>query len=103
VFARHLSLHLKPNSVVEFTGIYESQVLPLLRTQAGFQDVTLFAGASGKDISAISIWDTRENAELYATRGFPDAVKLFDKVLDGAPRVRISEVLHSTVRPAVAA
>jgi hypothetical protein len=96
MFARHLSLHLKPNSIPEFTAIYEKQILPLLRAQPGFQDVTTFAASSGKDVSAISVWDTRENAELYASKTFAEALKLLDKVVDGPHRVRISEVLHST-------
>ncbi len=33
MFARSISVHLKPNSVAEFTRLIEQETLPLLRKQ----------------------------------------------------------------------
>ena len=38
MYARRVSLQLKPNSTVEFTQRLEKQVIPMLRKQNGFKD-----------------------------------------------------------------
>ena len=44
MFARHVSMHLKPNTRAEFTQTLEKEIIPLLRKQKGFQDeITLVA------------------------------------------------------------
>ena len=39
MYARTVRMQLKPNSVAEFTRTLEHTIIPLLRTQPGFQDV----------------------------------------------------------------
>jgi hypothetical protein len=38
MFARNVSLRLKPNTLPMFTKTFEEHVLPLLQKQPGFQD-----------------------------------------------------------------
>jgi hypothetical protein len=38
MFARNVSLRLKPNTLPMFTKTFEKHVLPLLQKQPGFQD-----------------------------------------------------------------
>ena len=53
---------------------------------------------------AISLWDTKEYAEAYKTAGYPEVPKMLDKVLDGPPKVRVSDVISSTIhKPAAIA
>ena len=106
MYARNVALHLKPNMLSDFTNTFDSNVLPLLRKQKGFQDEITFAVAGGTDVIAISLWDTKENAEAYGATGYPEVLKSLDKVLDGTPRVRVSDVISSTLHrtaPSVAA
>jgi len=42
MFARNLAIHLKPNSLTEFIRIFDAEVLPMLRKQAGFRDEIIF-------------------------------------------------------------
>jgi hypothetical protein len=42
MIARNLSMHLKPNSVAEFTRSLDNEIIPLLRKQKGFQDEIAF-------------------------------------------------------------
>ncbi len=49
MFARRVYMHLKPNSVVEFTQRLEKDILPLLRKQKGFQDEITFVGQGGRE------------------------------------------------------
>jgi hypothetical protein len=49
MFARSISIRLKPNSVAGFTRLIEDESLPVLRKQKGFQDERTFVlpGGSG--------------------------------------------------------
>ena len=64
MFARRVYMHLKPNSVAEFTQRLEKDVLPLLRKQKGFQDEITFVGQSGREAFGISVWNKAEDAGL---------------------------------------
>ena len=103
MFARNVAVHLKPNSLGEFTRIFDSEVLPILRKQTGFQDeITFSTTPTGMDVIAISLWDTKEHAEAYNAIGYPEVLKSLNKVLDGAPRVRVSNVISSTLHKTAA-
>lgn len=103
MFARNVAIHLKPNTLSEFTRTFENQVLPILRKQTGFQDEITFSTQTGMDVIAISLWDTKEHAEAYNATAYPQVLKSLDKVLDGAPRVRVSDVISSTLHKTAAA
>lgn len=97
MYARNVALHLKPNTLSDFRKTFDSNVLPILRKQKGFQDEIMFAIPGGTDVVAISLWDTKENAEAYNTTGYPEVLKSLDRVLDGTPKVRVSDVISSTM------
>ncbi len=97
MFARNVSLRLKPNTLSEFTRIFDKEVLPMLQKQSGFRDEILFAVPGGLDVVAISLWDTKDYAEAYNTAGYPEVLKILDKVLDGTPKVQVSDVISSTI------
>ncbi len=100
MFARNIALRLKPNTLAEFTRTLDSEVIPMLRKQKGFQDEITFCNLGGMDIIAISLWDTKEHAEAYNTAGYPEVLKSLNKVLDGSPSVRVSDVISSTLHKA---
>ncbi|HSE47601.1 MAG TPA: hypothetical protein VLA96_00165 [Terriglobales bacterium] len=97
MFARNVSVHLKPAMLNDYTKTFSAEVLPLLRRQKGFQDEISFCNPNSLDVTAISLWDTRENAELYAKNGYNDVVKILSKMVEGTPTVRSEEVIHSTL------
>jgi hypothetical protein len=96
MFARNVSIHLKSNMVSEYGHVFETQILPLLRKQKGFRDELSFASSNGVDITAISLWDNKADAEAYNTATYPEVVKTFEKVIDGTPKVQTCEVVNST-------
>ena len=102
MYARNVALHLKPNTLADFSKTFEVQVLPILRKQKGFQDEITFAMSGGMDVVAISLWDTKENAEAYSTSAYAEVLKSLDKVLDGTPKVRVSDVINSTLQKSAA-
>ena len=95
MFARNVSLHLKPNSVAEFTRIIEKEIIPLLRKQKGFQDEISFVAPSGLEAIGISLWDEYENAEAYNRGTYPEVLKALAKVVEGTPRIQTYEVSNS--------
>ncbi|HEY6970087.1 MAG TPA: hypothetical protein VJA94_12845 [Candidatus Angelobacter sp.] len=106
MFARKISIHLKPNTVAEFTKTLEQSVIPLLRKQRGFKDEIVFSTAGSPDVLAISLWDNKQDAEAYGANGYKDVLKMLEKVIEGTPKVGSTEVLSSTLhqtRPAVPA
>ncbi len=96
MFARHVSLHLKPNSVREFTDTIDKEVTPLLRKQKGFQDEITFVTSSGMEAVGISLWDQKENAEGYNRGTYPQVQKALAKVVEGTPEIKTYEVANST-------
>jgi hypothetical protein len=97
MFARNVALRLKPNTLAEFTQTLDNEVIPMLRKQKGFQDEITFCNLGGMDVVAISLWDTKEHAEAYNTAGYPEVLKSLNKMLDGSPSVRVSDVISSTL------
>ncbi len=97
MFARNVSARLKPNTLTEFTQTFENEVLPILRKQPGFRDEIVFANEAGTDITAISLWDTKEQADAYDKTAYPETLKSLGKVLDGAPKVCVNTMIISTL------
>ena len=96
MFARNISIHLKPNMLADFTETFEKEVVPVLRKQKGFQDEITFSIPGGTDVVAISLWDNKANAETYNGAVYPEVLRILAKVIDGTPKVRTSEVIYST-------
>jgi hypothetical protein len=96
MFARRVYMHLKPNSVAEFTLRLEKEVIPLLRKQNGFQDEITFVAPSGTEAFGISLWDRAENAEAYNRANYAEVTKILGKVVDGTPQVETFDVSNST-------
>ena len=96
MFARSVSIHLKPNSSVAFTKQIESETIPTLRKHEGFQGELTFLAPDGAEAVGISLWDKKENADAYARTGYPEVMKTLDKFVDGTPKVQAYEVANST-------
>lgn len=96
MFARKVSMHLKKNSVPEFTRRLEKDVIPLLRRQKGFQDEITFVTAAGLDAFGISLWDHTEDAESYGRGAYAQVSELLATVVEGKPVVETYEVSNST-------
>ena len=96
MYARNVTMHLKPNTVSEFTQTLEKDILPLLRKRTGFADEITFVAADGRQALAISLWDGKENADAYGRETYPEVLKGLAKVVEGTPEVGTYEVANST-------
>jgi len=103
MFARNVTMRLKPNSVPEFTRTFENEILPLLRKQTGFQDEIALVVQGGNEAVGISLWDEKANAETYERGTYPQVLKALSKVVEGTSRVQTCEVSNSTFHKIAAA
>jgi heme-degrading monooxygenase HmoA len=96
MFARNVTSKLKPNSAPEFSRLFEKEVLPIFRRQKGFLDEFVLIKTDNSEALVISLWDTKENADLYGRTAFPEAVNIMSKLVEGSPNLETFEVNHST-------
>ena len=96
MFARNVSIRLKPNSSVALTKHVENEIIPTLRGQKGFEGELTFLAPSGTEAVAISLWDNKENADTYARTGYPEVLKNLNRFIEGTPTVQTYKVANST-------
>ncbi|MGH9579774.1 MAG: antibiotic biosynthesis monooxygenase family protein, partial [Terriglobales bacterium] len=97
MFARNVSIRLKPTTLNDFAQTFEKEVVPMLRKQAGFRDEIALANENGTHVTAISLWDSKEQAEAYEKTAYPGVLKGLEKYMDGAPKVHPGTVINSTL------
>ena len=96
MYARNVSLHLKSNMLSNYTRTFEKDILPLLRKQKGFKDEIILSNPGSLDVIAISLWDSKSNAEAYNTNTYPEVLRTFARMIDGTPKVQTFEAVTST-------
>jgi len=98
VYARNVTIKLKPNSAPEFARLIENEIIPLLRRQKGFNDVISFVSPERNEAMAISFWDKQEDAESYNHVPYVDVLRILSKVIEAMPIMKTFEVSNSTCR-----
>ena len=96
MFARTVSIHLKSNMLSDYNRTFDKDILPLLRKQKGFRDEITLSNPSSLDAIAISLWETRADAEAYNTNTYPEVLKTLARMIDGTPKVQTFEAVTST-------
>jgi hypothetical protein len=89
-------MNLKPNSKAGFTQACEKQIIPLLRKEKGFRDEITFVSQDGAKAVGISLWDQKENAEVYNRETYAQVLKALEQVVEGTPQIVTYEVSNST-------
>jgi hypothetical protein len=96
MFARNVTVHLKSNMLSDYTRAFEKDILPLLRKQNGFQDEITLASPGGVDVTAISLWENKKDADNYNTNTYPQVLKTLARFIEGTPQVHTFDVVAST-------
>jgi quinol monooxygenase YgiN len=95
-FARNVHFQIKSGKEQEFTGLFEKEVVPMLRKQNGFlEEMTL---VNPKGAHAISLWDDRKSADAYQTSTYPQILAKLTNVIQGTPTVETYENAVSYAR-----
>jgi quinol monooxygenase YgiN len=102
MFARSVTVRLKPNSVAEFNRTFEKDVLPVLQRQKGFQDAITLVAANGSEAVGISLWDQKQDAESYNRTTYIEVQERLSKVIEGTPRIETYEVGSFTAHKSAA-
>ena len=100
MFARHVTMQLKPTLANEFPVTFEKEILPLLRKQKGFLDELLLITAEKREVVTISLWETKEHAENYHREVYPQIEKIVNRYTEGIPTVKQFEPQYSTFHQA---
>ncbi len=96
MYARIVTINLKPNRLSDFTETLDKNVIPMLRKQQGFKEQLALARSNGTEIRTIGFWDSKENADTYHGGTYPQVMKAFGDMIDGTPQVNQFEVVQST-------
>lgn len=96
MFARLVTMQVKPNLVNEFPVTFEKEILPLLRKQRGFLDELLLVTPEEREVVALSLWENREYAETYNRELYPQIEKIVGRFIEGIPAVKKYEAEYST-------
>ncbi len=97
MYARNLSFRLKSNMQSDYTRAFEDQILPLLRKQKGFKEGITLCNPGTPDAVSISLWESKNSADDYNMRTYPDVLKTLAKFIDGTPHVHTFETVISTL------
>ena len=96
MFARKVSFRLKSTMLSDYTRTFENEILPLLRKQKGFKDEITLSNSGSLDAIAISLWESKANAEAYNTNTYPEVLRTLARMIDGTPKVQTFETVTST-------
>jgi steroid delta-isomerase-like uncharacterized protein len=100
MFARNVSLRLKPGKLNEFTRTFDKEVLSILRNQPGFREEIICALPGEVELIAISLWDSKEHADAYNASAYPRVLQALNTMLNGAPKVQNLNFISSTIQHA---
>jgi len=89
-------MQLKPSLANEFPVTFEKEIVPLLKKQRGFMDELLLLAPQTKETVAISLWETKEHAEICNRELYPRVEKLVEKFIEGVPIVQNFEEKYAT-------
>ena len=63
--------------------------------KASKDEITL-SNPSSVDVIAISLWESKANAEAYNTTAYAEVLKTLARMIDGTPKVQTFEAVTST-------
>jgi hypothetical protein len=96
MFARHVTMQLKPSLAKEFTVTFKKEIVPLLKKQMGFVDELLLVSPGTMESVAISLWETKGYAEIYNREMYPRIQKMVEKFVEGVPFIQNFEEEYAT-------
>jgi len=97
MFTRIVSMTLKPNVSTQFTQLLEQKIVPALRKEPGFQDEMVLVTPGGPEVVAISIWDSKEDADNYARSEYREVLRMLETLIEKQPEVEEYQLAYSTL------
>src|SRR5207248_2220508 len=99
MFARIVDFVSSPGKTRILNETIQRKLLPILRVQPGFVDeIVLESDVEPDRVLTLSIWKTREQAELYSQEKYPALKEVLLASLETDPVVRTFNVARCTTR-----
>jgi hypothetical protein len=96
MFARNVLTQLKWNMVSDYARAFVEDVLPLLHRQNGFKEAITYSSPVGFQVTLISLWDSKADADAYNTNTYPGVLKMLARFTEGTPQVESFDVVNLT-------
>jgi len=96
MFARAVSIKVKPGCEAELTRIFEQEVIPRFRQERDFLGLLAFIRRDGTGALSLSLWDREKSAGANCPADL-SALTALAKVVRGTPSVQIYKVSNSTL------
>jgi quinol monooxygenase YgiN len=97
MFTRIVECYVKREKRQEFSDKIQNQVLPILQSQSGFVDMlNLSSEEEPERMVAISLWQSRADAERYQRDHFSEILETLHPLLRDEPSVELYNVETST-------
>ena len=96
MFARHVTMKLRADSVTKFAVVIETEVIDLLRRQPGFADQITLISPERAEAVFITFWETRESEEAFKRTRNPEVLEKLLDVIEGSPQVDLFEFADSS-------
>ena len=96
MFARHVTMRLRADSVTKFAVVIETEVIDLLRRQPGFVDRITLISAERAEAIFITFWETKESEEAFNRTENPEVLEKLLDVIEGSPQVNLFEFADSS-------
>lgn len=98
MFARHVTMRLRADSLTKFAHVMENSVIPLLREQEGFLDQIVLVSAERAEAIVVTFWASKESEESFNRTQNPEVLTRLLEVLEGNPTVELFEAVTSVSR-----
>jgi heme-degrading monooxygenase HmoA len=103
MFTRFVEVTAKPGKSQHVANAINEKVLPILRQQAGFLDITVLTSEMEPNrVLSLSFWNTKEDAERYQRQQYGKVTEILSSLMESAPTVRTFNVHTSTTHKIVA-
>jgi hypothetical protein len=96
MFARAVSIKVKPGCEVELTRILEQEVIPRCRQERDFLGLLAFIGPDGTEALSLSLWDQEKSARANCPANLC-ALTALASVIRGTPSVQVYKVSNTTL------
>lgn len=98
MYTRIVSCNVRPGKKDNFDDVLNGEILDLLREQDGFRDlIGLWSEREPNRAIAISLWDSKEDAETYYKKDYTRVVEVLTPLITGQPTVETYNVDVSTL------
>jgi quinol monooxygenase YgiN len=97
MISRIVSCTVKPDKISEFRSALRTAVLPNITRQQGFVDLIESIDDGSGTFVCTTLWNTRQDVELYDQTLFQEIAQRLMPLIDGQPEIRTLNVENSTV------